>query len=63
MCMCIGFETCKFIGSVFSYIVSAFSSAGAVPARTAMCHTGETICVFFIYAFPLCLDLCLRVSK
>lgn len=27
------------------------------------CHAGETICVFFLYVFPLCLYLCLHVSK
>lgn len=58
-----GFVTCKFMGSVFSCTASACSSTVAVPARTTTCHAGETICVFSIYVFPLCLYLCVRVSK
>lgn len=58
-----GFVTCKFIGSVFSCVVHACSSAGAVLAHTTTCHAGETICASFIYVFPLCIYLCLRVSK
>lgn len=45
MCMCF-----KFIGSVFSFIVSACSSAGAVLARTTTCHAGGNyVCVLYIY--------------
>lgn len=54
----------KFIGSVFSFIASACSSAGAVLARTTTCHAGGNyVCVLYIYAFPLCLYLCSRASK
>lgn len=50
MCGCV---ICKFIGSVFSYIVSA--PAGAVLAHTTTCHAGETI---YLYMCFLCVSIC-----
>lgn len=57
-----GFVTCKFMGSVFSYKVSACSSAGAALACTATCHAGETIFVCSLYMCFLCVFICVCVS-
>lgn len=57
------FMACKFIGSVFSYMVNVCPSAGAVLARTVHAMLGKlSVCSFYMCFLCVFICVCMCLS-